>query len=367
VATREAHRRRVLLIEDDVDLRQAITDVLDDYGHCVQSAADGADGLRRLREFHPDIIVMMPNFDGWQFRVEQRRDPANAATPVVVMSANHDATAAAVDADLYLRKPVDAETLVRAVEGVLNAREHRLEHAKLAQTERLAAMGTLAAGLAHEINNPLTYVLLQLSRAMRLVDTLDVPVIGGDLTTALRSAREGAERIRTITSAIRAFTDPDADAVSISPIDVRAPVKAALDVAMHAIRDRASLTMALPDPAFVIANEGQLAQVFLNLLTNAAQAIPQGDPDHHEIRVAVIPGERVAIEVADTGVGIPAGLIGRVFEPFFTTKPVGEGTGLGLSISHNIITAFAGTIAVTSSVGHGSTFRVELPAAGQGG
>ena len=184
---------------------------------------------------------------------------------------------------------------------------------------------------------------------------------------ALRSAREGAERIRGITSAIRVFTDPDADAVSISPIDVRAPMRAALDVAMHAIRDRAALTTMLPDAAFVNANEGQLAQVFLNLLTNAAQAIPEGDPEHHEIRVAVIPdGDRVAIEVADTGVGIPAGLVGRVFEPFFTTKPVGEGTGLGLSISHNIITAFAGTIAVTSSIGRGSTFRVELPAAGQG-
>jgi signal transduction histidine kinase len=280
------------------------------------------------------------------------------------MSANHDATAAAVDADLYLRKPVDAETLVRAVEGVLNAREHRLDHAKLAQTERLAAMGTLAAGLAHEINNPLTYVLLQLARAMRLVDSLELSPTGSDLAAALRSAREGAERIRGITSAIRVFTDPEADAMSINPIDVRAPVKAALDVAMHAIRDRAALTMVLPEPAFVIANEGQLAQVFLNLLTNATQAIPQGDPEHHEIRVAVIPGgDRVAIEVADTGVGIPAGLVGRVFEPFFTTKPVGEGTGLGLSISHNIIAAFAGTIAVTSSVGHGSTFRVELPAA----
>ena len=362
--TRDAQRRRVLLIEDDVDLREAITDVLDDYA--VESAVDGADGLRRLREFHPDIIVldlMMPNLDGWQFRLEQRRDPANAATPVVVISANHDSTAAAVDADLYLRKPVDAETLVHAVEGVLNAHEHRLDAAKLAQTERLAAMGTLAAGLAHEINNPLTYVLLQLARASRLVETLANP----ELDAALRSAREGAERIRGITSAIRVFTDPEADAISIGPIDIRGPLTAALDVAMHAIRDRARVTTVFPDSAYVTANEGQLAQVFLNLLTNAAQAIPEGDPDRHEIRIAIIPGDgRIAIEISDTGEGIPPGLVGRVFEPFFTTKPVGQGTGLGLSISHNIITAFAGTIAVTSNVGHGSTFRVELPATSQG-
>ena len=361
--SRHAQQRRVLLIEDDVDLCEAISDVLDDHGHAVVSASDGADGLRRLREFRPDIIVldlMMPNLDGWQFRVEQRRDPANAATPVVVISANHDAIAAAVDADVYLRKPVDAETLLHAVDGVLEARARRREVEDLAQSERLAAMGTLAAGLAHEINNPLTYVLLQIARASRLLTTLAPQPAVDDIDAALQSAREGAERIRGITSAIRVFTDRDA--LAVGPVDVRAPIRAALDIAMYAIRDRAVVTTSLAEPAFVTANEGQLAQVFLNLLTNAAQAIPEGDPDHHEIRVVVIPGDRVAIEISDTGEGIAPGLLGRVFEPFFTTKPVGQGTGLGLSISHGIVSAFAGTIAVTSAVGHGSTFRVELPA-----
>ena len=306
MVTRDAHRRRILLIEDDVDLREAITDVLDDYGHSVESAADGAEGLRRLREFHPDIIVldlMMPNLDGWQFRLEQRRDPANATTPVVVISANHDATAAAIDADLYLRKPVDAETLVNAVEGVLNAREHRLDNANLAQTERLAAMGTLAAGLAHEINNPLTYVLLQLSRASRMVATL-APQPGLDgIETALQSAREGADRIRGITSAIRLFTDPGAESISIGPIDVRAPITAAIEVAMHAIRERAHLTTVLPEAAFVIANEGQLAQVFVDLLTNAAQAIPEGRSRSSRDPGCRHPGRRPR---RDRGARIPA-------------------------------------------------------------
>jgi signal transduction histidine kinase len=134
---------------------------------------------------------------------------------------------------------------------------------------------------------------------------------------------------------------------------------------MNQIRHRARLTTHYPDPLIVMANEGQLGQVFLNLLTNAAQAIPEGHVDAHEIRVGTtVDQDKVIVEISDSGAGIPPDLIGRIFEPFFSTKPVGKGTGLGLSISHSIVTAFGGQIAVSSEAGRGTTFRVLLPAAG---
>jgi two-component system, NtrC family, sensor kinase len=362
-----ATARRILLVEDDVDLCEALGETLQEHGHTVVSATDGEDGLRRMREFRPDIVVldlMMPKVDGWQFRIAQRGDPALVATPLVVISASNSPAALAVDADMYLHKPLDAKTLLLAIEGVLNAQDRRLQSAKLAQTERLAALGTLAAGLAHEINNPLTYVLLELGQAVRILPSLTTEQnrrAVEQVDKLMRDALEGAERIRGITAAIRTFSRPDD--TRLRPVDIREPIDAAIKLAMSEIRRRAQLKTSYADPFIVKANGGQLAQVFLNLLANAAQAIPEGDSNANEIRVvASITEDNVIVEISDTGSGIPPHLLGRVFEPFFSTKPVGQGTGLGLSISHNIITAFGGTIGVTSELGRGSTFRVQLPA-----
>ncbi len=360
--------RRILLVEDDVDLCEALGEILEERGHAVAYATDGEGGLRQMREFRPDVVVldlMMPKVDGWQFRVAQRSDPALASTPLVVISASSSATALAVDADMYLRKPLEIETLLEAIEGVVNAQQRRTDSAQLAQTERLAALGTLAAGLAHEINNPLTYVLLELQQAARLLPTIvteDNRSVAAQIEKLLQHSLEGAERIRGITTAIRTFSRPDDTRLRL--VDIRAPLDAAVKLAGHEIRRRARLAANYSDPMIVLANEGQLGQVFLNLLTNAAQAIPEGDPESHEIRVqSSIEGDVVTVDISDTGAGIPAHLIGRVFEPFFSTKPVGQGTGLGLSISHSLITAFGGTLTVTSEVGRGATFRVQLPAA----
>jgi signal transduction histidine kinase len=364
-----APRRRILLVEDDADLCEALGETLEEHGHTVAYAADGDGGLRQMREFHPDVVVldlMMPKFDGWQFRVAQRSDPALAGTPIVVISACNSPSALAVDADMYLRKPLDVETLIGAIDGVVNAQQRRAESAKLMQTERLAALGTLAAGLAHEINNPLTYLLLELQQAARLLPSLVTDHNRGvalQLDKLLQDALEGAERIRGITTAVRAFSRPDD--IRVKPVDIRAPLDAAVKLAANEIRRRARLETDYPEPYIVMANEGQLGQVFLNLLTNAAQAIPEGKAEANEIRVqSSLDAETVVVEISDTGPGIPPHLVGRVFEPFFSTKPVGQGTGLGLSISHSIIARFGGSIAVSSEAGRGTTFRVLLPTRG---
>ena len=362
-----ARRRRILLIEDDAELREAMQETLALRGHDVVSSSNGRDALREMRLSRPDLVIldlMMPVMDGWQFRAELKRDPALADVPVVVISGNDSATAAAVDADLYMTKPIDPRALLHAIEDVLRGHERKLEPARVAQAERLAALGTLAAGMAHEINNPLTYVLLNLDCAMRALELM-ADVSNRDrveqVEKLVQSALEGAERIRGITSGIRAFSR--AEDVRRIPLDVRAVLDGALRMVMHEIRHRARLSKVYRDVPLVLASEGRLGQVFLNLLTNAVQAMPEEDASTHELRIATsTDGEgNAVIEIGDTGCGIPPHLVGRIFEPFFTTKPIGHGTGLGLSISHGIVQSLGGEITVTSQVDIGSSFRVVIP------
>ena len=358
---------RVLLVEDDTDLREALCDALTASGHAVVAAVDGGDGLRRLRESPPDVVVldlMMPKLDGWQFRLEQRKDPMLATIPVVAISASGRPTAAAVDADVFLRKPIDADTLCRAVKDVVAERERRLQPTRVAEIDRLAALGTLAAGLAHEINNPLTYVLIQVAQLVRLLPGLERETNNPrvrELEELARSALEGAERIRSIMAAIRTFSRIEDS--GMKPIDVRVPLDAALKLVANELRHRACVVREYDDVPVVMANEGRLGQVFLNLLTNAMHAVPEGAPDQHEVRIKTCADDKgnLVVEIADTGAGMPPHVLARVFDPYFSTKPVGEGTGLGLSISRNIIAQHGGTIGATSEPRRGSTFRIVLP------
>ncbi|MCC7539600.1 MAG: response regulator [Deltaproteobacteria bacterium] len=361
--------RRILLVEDDRDLREALCDALRDSGHAVVAVSDGGEALRQMRIERPDLVVldlMMPIVDGWQFRVEQKRDPVLASTPVVAISASQSAAAAAVDAELYLQKPFDASVLVRSIDDVLRAIERRHEPAEIAQTERLAALGTLAAGLAHEINNPLTYVMLhlgQMSKRLGRLSTARNRKQLDELRVLLDGAIEGTERIRDVAGSIRTFSRVGDHAEAL--VDVTAVLDDALKLVGHEITHRARLARRIATAPPVLANEGRLVQVFINLLTNAVQAIPEGRATEHEIRVATgtTADGWAFVTIGDTGCGIAKHLLGRIFEPFFTTKPPGQGSGLGLSISHGIVTSLGGRIAVWSEDGRGTTFQVLLPPA----
>lgn len=237
--------------------------------------------------------------------------------------------------------------------------ERKRMEAQLAQSERLASVGILAAGVAHEINNPLAYILNNISYvASRLTPEQ------AELRGALREAQSGAERVRDIVKDLKTFSrSEEREKV---PVDVTRVLDSAIKVAYNEIRHRAKLERRYQGAPIVHAN-ARLGQVFLNLLLNAAHAIPEGRAEENQITVTVDVeyseelGELARVSVQDTGSGISKNKLSRIFDPFYTTKPVGMGTGLGLSICRNITDEFGGRIDVKSKVGEGSTFTVVLP------
>lgn len=238
--------------------------------------------------------------------------------------------------------------------------ERRTMQTRLVQQDRLAAVGTLAAGVAHEINNPLSYVLLNLQRLERLLPEHELGPGHDTLLASVGEAIEGALRVNRIVRDLLAFSrQVDADEAAIDLVGVcestRKLVECSVARGMQVVTSYA-------DGPIVRGNETRLGQVMLNLLLNAAQAL-EGRVDG-EIRIAVrTEDERAVVEVSDNGPGIPEPHLPLIFTPFFTTKEVGRGTGLGLSISHGIVTALGGSIQAKNHGGGGALLRVELPIA----
>jgi signal transduction histidine kinase/ActR/RegA family two-component response regulator len=246
--------------------------------------------------------------------------------------------------------------------------ERKRMRAKLLVTDRMASLGTLAAGIAHEINNPLSYVAGNLEA---MAETLQLAPRDGaaaseraELSAAVEEARDGAERVRKIVQGLRSFSRSE-DQEKRVPLAVAGVLEAAIRLTANQVRHRAQLVRDLGPTPLVVADDGRLTQVFINLLVNAAHAIPEGHSDHNRITVRTRSDDqgRAVIEVADTGKGMAPEVQARVFDPFFTTKDVGEGTGLGLSICHGIISGLGGQISIDSAPDHGTAVRVVLPPA----
>jgi two-component system cell cycle sensor histidine kinase/response regulator CckA len=275
--------------------------------------------------------------------------------------------------DVSVTTMVVGDTRVRVV-LVRDESAARRAQAQLQQTERLAAVGTLAAGVAHQLNNPLAYVIANLnylaeelpaflrSVAPSTTETLKEQL--DELLGAMSDAREGAERVARIVRDLRTFSrmeDERRDVLDVVPL-----LESACVLVESELKNRSRLVRIFDAVGPVEANASRLAQVFLNLLLNAAQAIPEGAPSRNEISVRTCSDETdgtVVIEVRDTGIGMSPAVQARIFDPFYTLKPVGEGTGLGLTTCLAIVHGLGGSIAVESEEGRGSTFRVRLPPA----
>ncbi len=240
------------------------------------------------------------------------------------------------------------------------------------QSDRVMAMGTLAASVAHEVNNPLTYVLAHLyslrrgldRHLTRLAGQPELAAAASEMIEDLIPAYQGVQRIATIIRDLRTFAR--ADDGRLEPIDVRPVIESVVKLVRKDVELRARLRVWLPAVPAVVASETRLAQVLLNLLINAQQSLPDGDSDLQEVAVVLRDeGTVVAIEVSDSGPGIPESERERVFEAFVSRRPTGEGTGLGLFVCRNIVRGLGGEISVHERAGGGAIFRVEVPAAGR--
>jgi PAS domain S-box-containing protein len=251
--------------------------------------------------------------------------------------------------------------------------QKRLER-RLAISERMAAVGTMAAGLAHEVNNPLAAVVGNVTFAaeeLRLVQTRLRSLPGAaalgprvaEVMQALEDAVSSADRVQKIVHTMRWFARPHA--ASRQVVDLPDVIEPALRLTENTLRHKARLVRAYGTTPFVEVDDGQLLQVLTNLLANAADAIKDGSAEANEIRVTTSTDDRgrAVVAVRDTGVGIANADLARVFDPFFTTKGIGSGMGLGLSISHGFVTSMGGEMTVESAPGRGTEFKVALPAA----
>ncbi|PTL84452.1 ATP-binding protein [Vitiosangium sp. GDMCC 1.1324] len=240
----------------------------------------------------------------------------------------------------------------------------RLE-SQLRLADRMASVGTLATGVAHEINNPLTFVSANITFLEEQLNQMMVmPESLPELREVLTETREGVGRIRELVQDLKSFARADEE--RSGPVDVHRVVDSALRLMRSALRHRTQVVRSLGEVPFVRGNEARLGQVLVNLLVNALQALPARHPDDNRIQVSAWREgpKHVVLEVADNGQGIPPDLQQRIFEPFFTTKPVGVGTGLGLAICQTIVQSMGGQIDVRSEPGQGTAFRLRLPVDG---
>lgn len=379
---------RVLVVDDNPDM-QSYLDSLLSSEHDIAVAMNGVEALESIRTTRPDVVVsdvMMPEMDGIELVRRLKQDPELRDIPVLLLTARagRAETVGGLDvgADDYLSKPFDPLELkarVRAAARLhrvylelaaqrreLEATLKRLSEAQeeLVQAGKMAAIGTLVAGLSHEMNNPVSAILMNAQHLLRRHQKgHGLPgeaVILKALATIERQALRCSELVRALLEYSRGKP------IGREPCDVRAALRRALDLSWPRARERRVHIEARDDasalPA-VLANPAQLDSALLNVIGNALDASPPG----RSILVEARPLPRgevkgVAIDVRDTGCGIRAEDLNRVFEPFFTTKPPGQGTGLGLALTQRFVNESSGSIRIESELGKGTLVRMWLPA-----
>ncbi|MDF3070072.1 MAG: pleC [Polyangiaceae bacterium] len=373
-------RGRILVADDNSDMREYIERLLAPHW-AVQVVPDGRAALDAARESPPDLVLsdmMMPGMDGVSLLNELRADERTNTIPVILISARAGEEARLegleTGADDYLIKPFAARELLTRVNTHLEmARVRRNAYdqlaaaqAQLVQSAKMASLGQLVAGIAHEINNPLAFALSHLSTVERsLADVeskLEAEIARGPQVTWQRARtraeemRGGLQRIQELVLKLRTFSRLDEG--ELKPASVRDSVGSALTILNHRLEGRIRVTTHFGEPDVIYCYAGLLNQAIMNLLTNAIDAI-EGTGTVHISSGAE--GKWYVISIEDSGAGIPEDIREQVFNPFFTTKPVGEGTGLGLSITYSIIKKHGGSIELERGEGGGTRATITLP------
>jgi C4-dicarboxylate-specific signal transduction histidine kinase len=384
--TGEDRRARVLVVDDEPDMRRYLVSMLTDDYRVVQ-ATDGLQGYRLAQEMRPDLMLldlMLPEMDGLEVCRRLKSQERTRRIRIVLLTARVDEeaklTALKHGADDFVTKPFSRVEVKSRLANLLSSsqlesslassndslrqalEDLRRTQAQLIQSEKLNALGSLAAGLLHEINNPLNYCLT----ALQLLAS-DPSVRDDELRHEMvADIDEGMQRIRVIVSDLRSFAYPS-EAQRQERFDLNDAVEAALRFTAHELRG-IEVEKDLPTPAWVSGSKSHLTQVLINLLTNGAKAIVAvGGARQGRLRIAAERHEgRLWVRVADNGVGMDEATLSRVFDPFFTTRDVGEGMGLGLSICHTIVANHQGRLTASSRQGEGSELAFDV-AAGEGG
>ncbi len=367
----------ILVIDDDIDFFRRIRLTLQSAGYSVRGAASIGDAVKAVQERLPDLVLLdagLSATNGHQFVRDLKRE--REFVPIIVTQDEGVLDVAPLDAgaDDMLLKPVSNVVLLVRIRAALRVKEmadalaemndtleqrvaertRELEaaHASLRHAEKLSALGRMAASIAHEINNPLSAMLLHLDFMARAVPD------DSDLQEDLVMMEQQVKKIARLVRQLRDFSRPPSrDRRPVILNDVVRQVLALTGKDLQRHRVKVSLELD-PDLLPVMASADQMGEIFMNLILNARDAMPGGG----RLTIStMVKGKRVVARVADTGGGIPPEAIERVFEPFFTTK--GEhGTGLGLAIAHSIARDHGGEIRVESEVGKGAVFTLSLPA-----
>ena len=377
----EAGEATILVVDDEPDMRQFLVDSVAKEYRVVQ-AADGEAGLRLAKEEKPDLILldlMLPGINGLEVCRRLKRNEQPSSPKIILLTAKSDEeskiSALEYGADDFLLKPFSTlELRCRMENHLYNARlqqsledrneeleetlnELRETESQLIQSEKMNAFGSVAAGLLHEINNPLNYTLTAVQMARQMTDNLP-----DDIQEELDDIEEGMTRVKNIVSDLRTFAYPET-AEQQTRFDLSEAIEIAMRLTSHELKD-IEVERNVPEHTMVEGAKTQLAHVVMNLLVNAADAVAECEQEEPHIRVLAKKNQdRVYISIQDNGEGIPGEKQDEIFEPFYTTKDVGEGTGLGLSISRSIVENHGGDIQLKSEVGEGSEFTFDVPLA----
>ena len=407
----------IVIVDDNPNNLHVLSSILQQAGYKVRPALRGDIALHAIAASPPDLILLdirMPEMDGYEICRRLKADLVTRDVPVVFISALTETddklaafSAGGVD---YVSKPFQADEVLARVRthvdlyrirralldreenlrqrlAELEAAHSRLKEmsSQLLQSEKMASIGQLAAGVAHEINNPISFVSSNLGTLKKYTDNLfqlleaygpleaaatpelrqqieeakrklDLEFLREDVVDLIAESMEGAGRVQRIVQVLLTFSHPGK--FEWQEADVHAGLESTLGVAWSEIKHKAEVVRDYGELPPVECQPSQLNQVFLSLLLNAAEAIRERGQitlrTRHE-------NDWISIAVSDTGIGIAPEDRKRVFEPFFTTKPVGKSTGLGLSLAYGIVTMHGGRIDLESELGKGSTFTVRLP------